>query len=168
MMKKLILIELTWLLALLITSLCIDFLIFGGFSFFKDYRDIQMHDTYFTISGIKWFLAIFVFISTLVYIIKEAKSRFSHSLSNIILTTLLISMLFFIIEGHRLIYAIQHMQGGWKVYPPLSALPEVMEILPAPPTPLWSIFFLIIEVMIVIGLFVLGFKTGKLTNSIKR
>lgn len=168
MRKREIFIEFTWLLALLIISFCIDFFIFGRLSLFRDQMDIQMHDTYYIISGIKWFLGLFFFLSTLVYMIKESVRRFSHSLSNVILTILLISTLFLVLQGHRFVYAIQHMQGGWKVYPPLSAMPEVMETIPAPPTPLWSMLFIGIELLMVLGLFLLGFKTGRSIHHIRR
>jgi hypothetical protein len=167
-MKKEALTELIWLLALLAISFFIDFLLFGSFSLFKEQLDIQLHHTYFVTTGTEWFLRIFVLISTLAYFLKEARRRFRHSFSNIILTTLLISMLFLTLQGHRIVYSIKSMEGPWQVYPPLSASPEIIENIPAPSIQLWSILFIGIELMIVAGLFVLDFKTGKSSSFIKR
>lgn len=75
-------------------------------------------------------------------------------------------MLFLILHWHRNTYSM-HSMNDWKVYPPLSASPEIIETIPKTPLELWSMVFSGIELIMMIGLFLLGVKTGRLTNIIK-
>lgn len=72
-MKKEWITELIWIIFLFAITLLIDFLLFGDFSILKDKVDIQLHDTFYVISGIAWIFTVFILIATPAYILKEAK-----------------------------------------------------------------------------------------------
>jgi heme/copper-type cytochrome/quinol oxidase subunit 1 len=127
--------------------------------------DIQMHDTYFVIGGIQWIWNIFILIATFTYLIKEAKIVYSQILPNVILSVLLVAFLFFIFGWHIHIHFLQTFGGGWTIYPPLDALPGPVEQAPDPSVGFWHIILLALEFMIVVGLFLLGYKTGRLKES---
>ncbi len=124
--------------------------------------DIQLHDTYYVIGGIEWVVDIFILIATVTYLIKEAKVVYSQILPNVILSVLLIALLFFIFSWHKQLYALQSLQGGWTVYPPLNALPGPVGKEPDSSIGFWNTALMAIEVLMIVGLFLLGYKTGKL------
>lgn len=159
--------ELIWIAALFIIVLMIDFLIFRRFSLFTGTIDIQMHDTYYVFGGIEWVFDIFIILATFTYLIKEAKIGYNQILPNVILSILLVALLFYILGWHKQLHALQTLSGGWTVYPPLNALPatveqEIIDNASTNSLIFWNIAFVGIELLIVIGLFLLGFKTGRL------
>ncbi len=154
--------EFIWIAAIFVIAVLIDFLIFKQFSLFTDTIDIQLHDTYFVIGGVEWVFYIFILIATPTYLIKEAKVGYNQRLPNVILSILLIVLLFFMLGWHRQLYALQTLSGGWTVYPPLDALPGATQQAPDSSIGLWEKVLFVLELLIMIGLFLLGYKTGKL------
>jgi hypothetical protein len=159
--KKVWIREIIWLTALIIIAALTDFLIFKQFSLFTDTIDIQIHDTYYVFGGIEWVFDIFIILATFTYLIKEAKIGYNQILPNVILSVLLILLLFFIKDWHLQLHFLQTLNQGWTGYPPLNALPATVE---ASNNSLifWNLVFLGTELLLVIGLFLLGFKTGRL------
>lgn len=102
-----------------------------GWPFVKGDNDLHLHDTYFVIS--RWIILIpfFLFVTFLIYFIKELRKSFSRIFSNylLVITGLaLIVLLTILIQSFA-----QFTLGGWTPYPPLSALevenniPEITE-----------------------------------------
>lgn len=158
--------ELVWIAFLFSIALLIDILIFKQFSVFSDTIDIQIHATYFVIGGVEWVLNIFILIATITYVIKETIRKYNHVLPNVILAILMVAFLFIILLWHRNILFLQALSGS-TVFPPLNALPEAVEPIPDSLVELWNIALLGFEFIITIGIFLLGFKTGKLTSKIE-
>jgi heme/copper-type cytochrome/quinol oxidase subunit 1 len=154
--------EFIWIAALFLVAVLIDFLLLKQFSLFTDTVDIQLHDTYYVMGGFEWVISIFIVIATITYAFKETKARYNQQLPNVILSVLMIAFLFFILRWHRIMF-----MGEWTVYPPLSTEPEMIRQVPDPSVRFWDKVLFGTELLITLGVFLLGYKTGKLNNKMK-
>lgn len=114
--------ELLWLLIAFIVASVICYLVFDW-----DARgaivSLQKHDTYFVLSTAMVIPPVFLFMTFVLYFIKESRNRFSKKLPNIILLItglLLITLLVFV---NRELGKFET-NYGWTAYPPLSMLPQ--------------------------------------------
>jgi hypothetical protein len=127
-----------------------------------------MHDTYFVIGGIVWTWHIFLLIATCVYLVKEARRGFNRVLPNVILSVLFVALLFLILWWHRQLYSLQTLGGGWVTYPPLDALPKQVAPVFLSSTGWWNLALSGIELLLITGIFLLGYKTGRLPGKTER
>lgn len=153
--------EMIWIAALFTLALLADFLILKRFSLCSDAVDVQLHDTYYVIGGFHWVMTIFLLVATSVYLVKEAGTGFKRALPNVVLALLLMGLLFLLHDWHQLLYALQIHRGGWSGYPPLDALPQTEAPAPGPFADGWHGILSGLELLIVLGLFLLGYRTGK-------
>ncbi len=154
--------EIFWIAALFFVAVLIDFVLLKQFSLFTDTVDIQLHDTYYVLGGFEWVISIFIVIATITYALKETKARYNQQLPNVILSVLMIAFLFFILRWHRIMF-----MGEWTVYPPLSTELEMIQQVPDPSVRFWDKVLLGTELLLMVGVFLLGYRTGKLNKKME-
>ncbi len=153
--------EMIWIAALFTLALGANFLISKHYLLAPGTIDIQVHDTYYVIGGSDRVLTLFLLVAVPVYLVKEARHGFRAALPNVILALLLMGLLFHLLGWHLLLYALLHRRGGWVTYPPLDALPGLVEPAPGSYLEFWNVILLGLELLIAAGLFLLGYRTGK-------
>jgi len=123
--------QIEWLIGIALVTFCIQILIFDMAFFTKDSIDIPLHDVYLTISPWKLFLSFLLIIALCVFWLKELIARFQNYWGNWVLITLHILLILLfkkldtlwnVCEAFFGITIID--EGGWTIYPPLSALPQ--------------------------------------------
>src|SRR5688572_11726144 len=120
-----ILTELLWLAVAFIVTLLICRFVFS-WDFKHGTLDLHLHDTYFVFTAATIIVPIFLLVTFALYFVKEIRKRFSRTLPNIILFVagvLLVILLAFL--NKEVIKLGMRTSGGWTMYPPLSALPQV-------------------------------------------
>lgn len=123
--------EIEWLLLIALATFGLHVLLFDFAFFTKESADIPLHDVYFVISPWKFFLSVSLIIAFCVFGLKALFAHFKNYWGNwvlIILNALLIILfkrldsLWSFVESVFGITVIDN--GGWTIYPPLSALPQ--------------------------------------------
>lgn len=84
--------------------------------------DINIHDAYFVADRNIALLAVFAIVSFPVYLVRAMSGRFRHLAVNGILMALTITMIVLLWYVEKMIEFVY--DGGWTIYPPLSALPQ--------------------------------------------
>ncbi len=153
--------ELTWLLLSFGVTLLISFALFGS-KLLSNSIDIHLRDTYFVIDPAPIVLSAFFLTTFLVYFMKEFRKSFHRTLPSwmlIVSGLALVLSLTFLIK----IFSGIHMNGGWTLYPPLSALgSDKMPVLPQEPTTGYLANLLVWLQVIVLILWVYAtFRWGK-------
>lgn len=123
---------------------------------------INFYDTYYVINSIYVAFSILIAAGYLCYTIRCVFLKFRDKASNIIL---LIYNILFIILWVVLITLNERLSidGGWAIYPPLSAAPQKIETAYFIMQPVYMFVFLTV---FVIGLAYSAYKTGKKFNRI--
>ena len=116
--------ELFWLtICFWLTVLLAAFLF--GWDFLNEDLDIHLHDTYFVFSTWSILTPFFLFVTFVLYVVKEKRKSFSRTFPNWLI----------IISGLTLVFSVtllikkfsqfaNMLTGGWTAYPPLSALKD--------------------------------------------
>lgn len=164
MKVKAIIVELIILAAIFLITMLVLYWATGFHQFFKPGVDIALHDAYFvfaTSTILPPVLCLFIF---LVYSVREGLHRYRRRLPNLILLTSVFTInicLFFDFNLARQFASelkFTGADGGWTIYPPLSALPQAQAkhevLLPDPIEHFFNvfiytqIFFLLILVIV--------------------
>ena len=153
--------ELAWIGLLLILVGFIDFLLFGKSSVLQETIGIQIHDTYYAISGSVWLAILFVLIATIVYAFKEVRHAYRRLLPSLILIVLIAALLYVIFRWHY----VTTQTGGWTVYSPLSES-EMQEIASAAVDrrQRTNFTFIATEVLLGAGLLLLSIRTVRVAK----
>lgn len=119
------LIELLWLaVAFIIALLICRFVFFWDFE--RGTLDIHLHDTYFVFTAATIIVPVFLLVTFTLYFIKETRKRFGRTPPNIVLFVAgLLSIILLAFVNKEFIKLGMSTSGGWAMYPPLSALPQV-------------------------------------------
>lgn len=160
--------ELLWLTGLISLSIVSVYLMNRGYdeSIGTDYMTVSIgiHDTYFVIESHYFAGAVFAILMFVVYLLRTLISRFRNNTLNCLLiigTILSTLLLTFVIHLNELF----SVEGGWTIYPPLSAQPNVVEI--EERTFLMDgVYLYIFQVILMILLTYTAYRTAK--NSIQK
>ncbi|GEM_PF-2237892 len=155
-----ILTESIWIASLIIISFIVDFLLLGQFSLFKGSMDFQLHDTYFVVNGWLWVLTLFILIVSPVYLVKEAFKKFELLLPNLILSLFLMILLFIVIQLHGYISNFVAWIHSLSTSDPMLSSQGSMVTTEIPLFNTANSIFKVIELVIIVGLFLIGMKTG--------
>jgi len=139
----------------------------------NDALDVPLHDTYFVINHAKEKILPFfiLLLISVFYIIREAFYGYKRIFQNIVMLVCLFSinliLLFWVNFFHKLTPKLDAHQGGWTIYPPLSALPKAPVVNPLPNSSLLDEIgqiLLIIQIFFVLLLVIIAVLTGKSWN----
>jgi hypothetical protein len=119
-----ILIEAIWLITTALLSIFLAKILFG-WTDFKENIDISLNDTHFVYSSWDILILLFLFVTFVVYFIKENNQSFNRKVPTLIT----------IISGIALVCVLTILikltsnftVGGWTAYPPLNAIPQITE-----------------------------------------
>ena len=150
--------------AIIVTILICRFVFLWDFS--RDTLGLQLHDSYFVISAVSIIVPLFLLITFILYFIREIRTSFSRTLPNIILFVtglLLIVMLAFL---NKQFIRLGTTMGGWTIYPPLSALPEVQHrgSILNPAASVVTNTLTVLQMVVTIALLYSAFRWGKQTK----
>jgi len=157
--------EILWLTIALIVASIICYLVFDW-----DARgaivSLQKHDTYFVLSTAIVIPPVFLFMTFVLYFIKESQNRFSKKLPNIILLItglLLIALLAFVNKS----LVILGTNYGWTAYPPLSMVPDVEPEVPQlnPFAAVVANVLTVLQILVTITLLYAVFHWGRKSQS---
>lgn len=158
MRAKFLIIELTWILGVLLAIILLGILIFGEQVLFGDLVDIQLHDTYYVFSYWTMIIPIYMVLALFIFFIKEGIHKFNRILPNLILSLFLTGTILLVA---LLIWNISYLQGGWVMYPPLDTEPTPEPKINATVVSI-NTTLIAIELLLGVGLLLLGIKSGKL------
>jgi len=126
---------------------------------------INLHDTYFVIAWPRLIIVPYLFIVTIIYLVREAFFKYNRRLQNIILLVALLLIIVILLILNRFISNIAPETSGWTIYPPLSALPKQQaQAAPLITASLQILFYL--QIFFILLLVIVAILTGKNWKSI--
>lgn len=155
-----ILTEALWLILALAFTILFFSLLFG-WSYSQNTIDIYLKDTAFVINRWHVLFPLFCLVTFLLFLMKELRNLFRRTLSNwilIIIGVALIISLTFLIKS----LSQNFIDGGWTLYPPLSALgpDKVPELTQDPVARFITNILTIIQGVILIMLLFITYRWG--------
>jgi len=162
MKPKTIIKEIVLLLSVFLIIWLIAFYITGTIKL-NSKLDINLHDTYFVIEWSRLIFFPYLFIVSVVYLVREAFFKYRRRLQNIILLFVLLIIITVLLKLDKFIGNIAPLTSGWTIYPPLSALSR-QNLQPSQPSPLitaaWQILFYS-QIFFILILVIVAILTGK-------
>lgn len=129
--------------------------------------DIHVQDGYEVLGWVCLILPVFVFLTFVVFFIREWRHRFSRNFSSFVtLVSGFCLLVFFALLSYTLMYHRPTFSfGGWTSYPPLGVVPEEV---PATMTPAADMIFnsgpiviILLQIMVTLCLLFVAYRFGK-------
>jgi hypothetical protein len=151
LLKK-ILPELIWVVIIIIASMLLHIAIWGYEQFWSETLDIQLHDTYFVLSGISLKILVFIVLYIPIslirllwnYLAKQETIRPFLFYNGFVMLIFIVVIIFYT--------TYKDAKNGWVFYPPLAEYPQAM-----PPNPIITYFY---EISVVVLCLLFLVSTG--------
>jgi heme/copper-type cytochrome/quinol oxidase subunit 1 len=164
MKPKPIIKEIILLVSVFLIIWLIAFCITGTIKLNREFS-INLHDTYFVIAWSRLIVVPYLFIVSVIYLVREAFFKYNRRLQNIMLLVTLLLIIVILLGIDSFISTLAPQTSGWTIYPPLSALPQ-QNVQPAPliTATLQILFYL--QIFFILLLVIVAILTGKNWKSI--